>query len=82
MTDKEKILAAHLAAMCCQADEDCPSEYRTDHFRSTMDDAYDYLKKIGYFKNEQRILQKVRARKSPDPALWALLIFYNILSLQ
>ena len=39
MTDKEKILAAHLAAMCCQADEDCPSEYRTEHFRSTMDDA-------------------------------------------
>ena len=52
MTDKEKILAAHLAAMCCQADEDCPAEYRTEHFRSTMDDAYDYLKKIGYL-NEQ-----------------------------
>ena len=53
MTDKEKILADHLANMCCQADEDCPSEYRTDHFRSTMDDAYDYLEKIGYFKNEK-----------------------------
>ena len=53
MTDKEKILADHLAAMCCQADEDCPAEYRTEHFRSTMDDAYDYLKKIGYFKNEK-----------------------------
>ena len=50
MTDKEKILAAHLAAMCCQADEDCPAEYRTEHFRSTMDDAYDYLKEIGYLK--------------------------------
>ena len=43
-------LADHLAAMCCQADEDCPSEYRTKHFRSTMDDAYDYLKEIGYLK--------------------------------
>ena len=31
MTDKEKKLAAHLAAMCCQADEDCPAEYRTEH---------------------------------------------------
>ena len=41
-------LADHLASMCCQADEDCPAEYRTEHFRSTMDDAYDYLKKIGY----------------------------------
>ena len=50
MTDKEKILADHLAAMCCQADEDCPAEYRTEHFRSTMDDAYEYLEKIGYFK--------------------------------
>ena len=45
-------LADHLASMCSQADEDCPAEYRTEHFRSTMDDAYDYLKKIGYFKNE------------------------------
>ena len=36
-------LADHLASMCCQADEDCPAEYRTEHFRSTMDDAYDYL---------------------------------------
>ena len=43
-------LADHLAAMCCQADEDTPSEYRTEHFRSTMDDAYKYLEKIGYFK--------------------------------
>ena len=43
-------LADHLASMCCQADEDCPAEYRTEHFRSTMDDAYDYLKKIGYLK--------------------------------
>jgi len=43
-------LADHLASMCCQADEDCPSEYRTEHFRSTMDDAYDYLKEIGYLK--------------------------------
>ena len=50
MTDKEKIIADHLAAMCCQADEDTPSEYRTEHFRSTMDDAYEYLEKIGYFK--------------------------------
>ena len=51
MTDKEKKLAAHLAAMCCQADEDCPAEYRTEHFRSTMDDAYDYLKEIGYLND-------------------------------
>ena len=68
MTEKEKILAAHLAAMCCQADEDCPAEYRTEHFRSTMDDAYDYLKEIGYL-NEQ----KTRASNGPSiPAACAL----------
>ena len=55
MTDKEKILADHLAAMCCQADEDTPSKYRTEHFRSTMDDAYEYLEKIGYFKKGKKI---------------------------
>ena len=43
-------LADHLPAMCWQADEDCPAEYRTEHFRSTMNDAYDYLKEIGYLK--------------------------------
>ena len=43
-------LADHLANMCCQADEDCPAEYRTRHFRNTMDAAYDYLKEIGYLK--------------------------------
>ena len=46
MTEKEKLLADHLAAMCCQADDDCPAEYRTEHFRSTMVDAYDYLREI------------------------------------
>ena len=59
MDDKKRIaelekqntqLADHLANMCCQADEDCPAEYRTKHFRSTMNDAYDYLKEIGYLK--------------------------------
>ena len=43
-------LADHLASMCCQADEDCPAEYRTSHFRNTMNAAYDNLKEIGYLK--------------------------------
>ena len=50
LENKVKTLSDHLAGMCCQADEDTPSEYRTEHFRSTMDDAYEYLEKIGYFK--------------------------------
>ena len=43
-------LADHLAQMCMHADEDCPAEHRTKHFRSTMNDAYDFLKEIGYLK--------------------------------
>jgi len=50
LENKVKTLSNYLAGMCCQADEDTPSEYRTEHFRSTMDDAYEYLEKIGYFK--------------------------------
>ena len=66
MTDNEKLksriaelskqntlLADHLANMCCQADEDTPSEYRTRHFRNTMDGAYEYLEKINYFKRDE-----------------------------
>ena len=43
-------LSDHLAQMCMHADEDCPAEYRTRHFRNTMDAAYDFLKEIGYLK--------------------------------
>jgi hypothetical protein len=53
LSKQNTLLSNHLAGMCCQADEDTPSEYRTDHFRSTMDDAYEYLEEIGYFKKEK-----------------------------
>ena len=52
LENKVKTLSSLLASMCCQADEDTPSEYRTEHFKSTMDDAYGYLKKINYFKKD------------------------------
>ena len=51
---KVKILSGLLDDMCCQADEDTPSEYRTRHFRNTMDEAYEYLDKIGYFKEGEK----------------------------
>ena len=38
--------------MICQADQDTPSEYRTRHFRNTMDMAYEYLEEIGYIKRD------------------------------
>ena len=32
LSKQNTLLADHLASMCCQADEDTPSEYRTEHF--------------------------------------------------
>ena len=52
LSKQNTTLADHLASMCCQADEDTPSEHRTKHFRSTMNDAYEYLEKINYFKKD------------------------------
>ena len=43
-------LSSLLSQMCCHADEDTPAEYRTKHFRSTMDKSYEYLEEIGYLK--------------------------------
>ena len=53
LSKQNTLLADHLASMCCQADEDTPSEYRTRHFRNTMDGAYEYLEKINYFKRDK-----------------------------
>jgi hypothetical protein len=54
MTDKlmneHEQLQEALADMCAQADYDCPSQYRTEHFNSAMSDGYALLKKIGYFR--------------------------------
>ena len=41
-----------LANMLVNADEDCPSHSRTEHFRSAMKDGYSLLRKIGYFEKE------------------------------
>jgi hypothetical protein len=41
--------------VCSNADEDCPLEYRTEHFKSAITDGYDLLKKVGYFKNKKRV---------------------------
>jgi len=51
MTDEEKLEKAMslLSDMVSQADEDTPGEYRTRHFRDTMDDCVDFLVKLGYW---------------------------------
>ena len=50
LKEQNELLKSHLYDMICQADEDTPSEYRTKHFRTTMDMAYEYLEEIGYIK--------------------------------
>ena len=50
---EHKKLQQALADMLCNADEDCPSEYRTDNFRSSLNDGYRLLKKVGYFKKQK-----------------------------
>lgn len=54
LMNEHKQLQEALAIMCSNADEDCPSEYRTEHFRSAMNDAYALLRKVGYFKKEKQ----------------------------
>ena len=54
LENKVQNLSSLLADMCCQADEDTPSQYRTRHFRNTMDEAYEYLDKIGHFKRGKK----------------------------
>ena len=56
LVDEHKQLQEALAIMCSNADEDCPSEYRTEDFRSAIPDGYDLLKKVGYFKNKKEVL--------------------------
>ena len=55
LVEEHKQLQEALATVCSNADEDCPLEYRTEHFRSAITDGYDLLKKVGYFKNKKRV---------------------------
>jgi hypothetical protein len=50
LVEEHKQLQEALAIVCSNADEDCPLEYRTEHFRSAITDGYDLLKKVGYFR--------------------------------
>jgi hypothetical protein len=55
LVEEHKQLQEALATVCSNADEDCPLEYRTEHFKSAITDGYDLLKKVGYFKNKKRV---------------------------
>ena len=48
-TKKEHELCDMLAWLSCHADEDCPSEYRSKHFRIALKKAVDYLEDSGWY---------------------------------
>ena len=50
LVEEHKQLQEALATVCSNADEDCPLEYRTEHFRLAITDGYALLKKLGFFK--------------------------------
>ena len=49
VTEHQKLQEA-LADMLVNADEDCPKQYRTEHFCRAIDDGDSLLKTIGYFR--------------------------------
>ena len=57
MTEHKQLQEA-LAIVCSNADEDCPLEYRTEHFCRAIDDGYSLLKTIGYFRKRVKWLKK------------------------
>lgn len=50
-----------LVNMTSNADEDCPSEYKTEHFLNAMEEAYSVLNMV----NEE-VLNKDRADEPPS----------------
>ena len=46
LTEQNNTLKEHLDGMCTQADEDCPTEYRTRHFEDALFFARDYLEEL------------------------------------
>ena len=46
LTEQNNTLKGHLDGMCTQADEDCPTEYRTGHFEDALFFARDYLEEL------------------------------------
>jgi hypothetical protein len=42
-----------LNRVCLHADKDCPSEYRTRHFKEALEDSVDYLKESDWYKHHK-----------------------------
>ena len=48
-TEKENEICDMLAWLACHADEDCPGEYRTKHFKNALDRAVEFLDSSGWY---------------------------------
>jgi len=48
-TKKEDEICDLLAWLACHADEDCPGQYRTKHFKNALDKACSFLKDSGWY---------------------------------
>lgn len=54
-TKKEDKICQLLGWLACHVDEDCPAEYRTEHFSNALNDAVEFLEESGWYKfNENR----------------------------
>ena len=52
-TKTEDQICELLAWLACHADEDCPAEYRTRHFRDALDKACEFLEENGWYDYNQ-----------------------------
>jgi len=52
-TERENKICDMLAWLACHADEDCPAEYRTKHFRNALDKAVEFLKSSGWYEHNK-----------------------------
>ena len=49
-TKKEDEICDMLAWLACHADEDCPGQYRTKHFKNALDKACSFLQDSGWYE--------------------------------
>ena len=57
-TEQENKICDMLAWLACHADEDCPSEYRTKHFRNALDRAVEFLDSSGWYDFNKKARSK------------------------
>ena len=53
-TKEENKICKLMAWLACHADEDCPAEYRSRHFKNALDQAVEYLEDSGWYDYNQR----------------------------